>query len=109
QMYYGLGVSSRLHREWKDARAAFQKAVDIDPHNTSALLGLADTAVDEARESQDPVNRKALLEDAVHISNAAIKTDPKFASSYVSRATANAMLDVESQRVREDLEYADHL
>jgi len=109
QMYYSLGVSSRLHKEWKDARVAFQKAFDIDPHNTSALLGLADTAVDEARETQDSAKRKALLEDAVHNSNEAIRIEPTFATSYFSRAIANAMLKVESQRVREDLEYADHL
>jgi cytochrome c-type biogenesis protein CcmH/NrfG len=109
QMYYVLGVGYRSRKEWNDARDAFETAIKLDSRNTSALLGLADTALGEAEDTQDQAKKKELLKEALQNSNKAVEIDPSFAAAYLTRATVNATLDVGSNLVREDLERADDL
>ena len=109
QMYYNLGESHRLRGNWKDARSAFQAALRIDSQNTSALLGLADTGVGQAREIHDESKKNALLNEALQVSNKAVEIDPQFAPAYMTRAIVNVALDADSPQVRKDLEHADQL
>jgi tetratricopeptide (TPR) repeat protein len=109
QLMYSLGESYRFQEKWNDARSAFKEALALDPQNNSALLGLAATAEDEASKTLDDVRKKTLLSEALEHSNRAIAINPRFAPAYLTRATVNAMLDAESNQVREDLEHADDL
>jgi len=109
QMFYNLGESHRLQGNWKDARLAFQKAIELDSRNTSALLGLADTGMGEAAETSDEGKKRTLFDEAIQYRNKAVKIDPQFAPIYMTRATVNATIDLESPQVRKDLEHADNL
>jgi tetratricopeptide (TPR) repeat protein len=46
------------------------------------------------------------LKDALSHSNKAIAIDPSFAPAYLTRATVNAAIDIQSDEVRADLEHA---
>jgi hypothetical protein len=106
QLNYSLGETNRLLGRWEDARFSYLEVLKRDPKHTSALIGLAMTAENEAQKTHDNLRKAALLKEALSYSNRAIAIDSSFAPAYLTRATVNAAIDIQSDEVRADLEHA---
>jgi tetratricopeptide (TPR) repeat protein len=106
QWFYNLGETYRLRERWEDANWAYEEAVKLDGKYTSAILGLAKTARDEASATSDAERSSTLLELAMKYCNQAVDIEPDFGPTYLDRATVRAARGNPVEEIRRDLESA---
>ncbi|MDB6027451.1 MAG: hypothetical protein JWM68_3674, partial [Verrucomicrobiales bacterium] len=102
---YTLGEQYRLHKKWLDAKWAFNEMLDIDPANTSALVGMATTLRDESLYDSTADKQKLLLQ-AIDLCHNALKVESDFAPGYLMRASIQFLLGSYSAEVEADLKKA---
>lgn len=73
-------------QELQAARGAFERALQLDPAQTLALVGLADTLAFESQRSELGPGRDALLAQADAASLRAVSADPNNAEAWGTRA-----------------------
>lgn len=72
--------------ELRAVRAAFERALELDPAHTLALVGLADTLAFESQRAELGPERDALLARADTASLRAVSADPNNAEAWGTRA-----------------------
>lgn len=77
EAHLGLACINLAEAEFTDARARFQKVLDIDGDRLDALLGRGVAQFEEGLQSNDPIQQDTLLKNALDDFNAVLELDPK--------------------------------
>ena len=73
-----LGAATHARtRAWQDSTALWEAAHAVDPSSPMALLNLGVAREEVARETQDPVRRRALLDEARDLLERGFQLDPR--------------------------------
>ena len=88
RIYNNLGIAYELMKDYKNARSAFRKALELNPYNSAILNNLAELSRNEGKQS-----------DAIELYASAIASDPMFVEPYLN--VARLFLDLSEFKLAE--------
>ena len=88
RIYNNLGIAYELLKDYKHARAAFRKALELNPYNSAILNNLAELSRSEGKKN-----------DAIELYASAIASDPMYVEPYLN--VARLFLDLSEFKLAE--------